>query len=307
MGAPWDEGYFVKLKLDVVFKRVFGEEKNIALTKALISDLLEIPRDEIQNVTILNVEIPPERWRQKFNRLDLQLQVDDKIVNVEMQVRGEKSFRDRSLFYWSRIFTRDLKTGEVYKQLKQTICVNILDFDLFDDEDEDYHTTVRVTYGKRRRLFTKKFAIHVFELKKLNRFIKGRPMEDWLRLINVGSKEELMAIIDSATIPEVRDAGIVLNDFQADERMRQEAWYREKQMHDEASQIDDAIEEGIAIGIEKGITKGIEEGIEKGIEKGTLQTLVRLVDRGRLTLSEAAEEAGVSVSEFEDWMKANVR
>ncbi len=303
MGAPWDEGFFVKLKLDVVFKRVFGEEKNIALTKALISDLLEIPREEIQNVKILNVEIPPERWRQKFNRLDLQLQVDDKIVNVEMQVRGEKSFRDRSLFYWSRIFTRDLKTGEVYKQLKQTICVNILDFDLFDDEDEDYHTTVRVTYGKRRRLFTKKFAIHVFELKKLTRFIKGRPMEDWLRLINVGSKEELMAIIDSATIPEVRDAGIVLNDFQADERMRQEAWYREKQMHDEASQIDDAIEEGIAKGIEKGFAKGIEEGIEKG----TFQTLVRLVDQGRLTLSEAAEEAGVSVSEFEDWMKANVR
>ena len=291
MGAPWDEGYFVKLKLDVVFKRVFGEEKNIALTKALISDLLEIPRDEIQNVTILNVEIPPERWRQKFNRLDLQLQVDDKIVNVEMQVRGEKSFRDRSLFYWSRIFTRDLKTGEVYKQLKQTICVNILDFDLFDDEDEDYHTTVRVTYGKRRRLFTKKFAIHVFELKKLNRFIKGRPMEDWLRLINVGSKEELMAIIDSATIPEVRDAGIVLNDFQADERMRQEAWYREKQMHDEASQIDDAIEEGIAIGIEKGITKGREE------ERREL--LTSFVRDGVITVEEAAKRAGLSVAEFQ--------
>ena len=86
-----------------------------------------------------------------------------------------------------------------------------------------------------------------------------------------------------------------LVDFQADERMRQEAWYREKQMHDEASQIDDAIEEGFA------------KGIEEGIEKGTLQTLVRLVNRGRLTLSEAAEEAGVSVSEFEDWMKANVK
>jgi predicted transposase/invertase (TIGR01784 family) len=283
MGAPWDEGFFVKLKLDVVFKRVFGEEKNIALTKALISDLLEIPRDEIQNVTILNVEIPPERWRQKFNRLDLQLQVDDKIVNVEMQVRGEKSFRDRSLFYWSRIFTRDLKTGEVYKQLKQTICVNILDFDLFDDEDEDYHTTVRVTYGKRRRLFTKKFAIHVFELKKLTRFIKGRPMEDWLRLINVGSKEELMAIIDSATIPEVRDAGIVLNDFQADERMRQEAWYREKQMHDEASQIDDAIEEGIAI----------------GIEKERRELLTSFVRDGVITVEEAAKRAGLSVAEFQ--------
>ena len=295
MGAPWDEGYFVKLKLDVVFKRVFGEEKNIALTKALISDLLEIPRDEIQNVKILNVEMAPEHWRQKFNRLDLQLQVDDKIVNVEMQVRGEKSFRDRSLFYWSRIFTRDLKAGELYKQLKQTICVNILDFDLFDDEDADYHTTVRVTYGKRRRLFTKKFAIHVFELRKLNRFKKGRPMEDWLRLINVGSKEELMAIIDGATIPEVRDAGIVLNDFQADERMRQEAWYREKQMRDEASQIDDAYEEGI----EKGIEKGIAKGIAKGREEERRELLTSFVRDGVITVEEAAKRAGLSVAEFQ--------
>ena len=121
-------------------------------------------------------------------------------------------------------------------------------------------------------------------------------MEDWLRLINVGSMEELMAIINSATIPEVRDAGIVLRDFQADERMRQEAWYREKQMRDEASQIDDAFEEGIA--------KGIAKGIEKGIEKGTLQTLVSLVNRGRLTLSEAAEEASVSEADFEALMKS---
>ncbi len=100
-----------------------------------------------------------------------------------------------------------------------------------------------------------------------------------------------MAIIDSATIPEVRDAGIVLNDFQADERMRQEAWYREKQMHDEASQIDDAIEEGIAIGIEKGITKGREE------ERREL--LTSFVRDGVITVEEAAKRAGLSVAEFQ--------
>ena len=120
-----------------------------------------------------------------------------------------------------------------------------------------------------------------------------------------------MAIIDSATIPEVRDAGIVLNDFQADERMRQEAWYREKQMHDEASQIDDAIEEGIAIGIEKGITKGREEGIEKGFAKGIeegiekgreeerRELLTSFVRDGVITVEEAAKRAGLSVAEFQ--------
>ena len=52
-----------------------------------------------------------------------------------------------------------------------------------------------------------------------------------------------MAIINNATVPEVRDAGLILLDFQADARMREEAWYREKQMHDEASELDDAKEE----------------------------------------------------------------
>ena len=138
-----------------------------------------------------------------------------------------------------------------------------------------------------RRVFTKKFAIHVFELKKLNRFKKGAPMEEWLALINVGSKEELMAIIDSATIPEDLDAGRTLLDFQADERLRQEAWYREKQMRDEASQLDDAYEEGR--------------------EEGTFKTLARLVSRGRLTISEAAEEFGMSVAEFEELMKSQAK
>ena len=82
-----------------------------------------------------------------------------------------------------------------------------------------------------------------------------------------------------------------LVDFQADERARQEAWYREKQMHDEASQIDDAIEEGIAIGIEKGITKGREE------ERREL--LTSFVRDGVIAVEEAAKRAGLSVAEFQ--------
>ena len=49
-----------------------------------------------------------------------------------------------------------------------------------------------------------------------------------------------------------------LVDFQADERARQEAWYREKQAHDEASQLDEAFEEGFAIGFAKGFEEGFE-------------------------------------------------
>ena len=56
----------------------------------------------------------------------------------------------------------------------------------------------------------------------------------------------------------------------------------------------DAIEEGMEIGIEK--------GIEKGMEKGANKMLFTLVTKGKLDIGTAAEEAGVSVSEFEKLM-----
>jgi len=34
----------------------------------------------------------------------------------------------RTLFYWSKIFTEQLKAGQPYNKLKKTITINILDF-----------------------------------------------------------------------------------------------------------------------------------------------------------------------------------
>ena len=96
-----------------------------------------------------------------------------------------------------------------------------------------------------------------------------------------------MTIIESAVIPEVRDAGRILLDFQADERARQEAWYREKQMHDEASQLDEAFEEGFAI------------GFAKGFEEERRKLLISFVRDGVITMEEAAKRAGLSVAEFQ--------
>ena len=92
-----------------------------------------------------------------------------------------------------------------------------------------------------------------------------------------------------------------LVDFQADERARQEAWYREKQAHDEASQLDEAFEEGFAIGFAKGFEEGFAREIAKGIEKGREEErrklLISFVRDGVITMEEAAKRAGLSVAE----------
>ena len=55
-------------------------------------------------------------------------------------------------------------------------------------------------------------------------------------------------------------------------------------------------------GLEQGIKQGLEQGLEQGIEKGANKMLFTLVTKGKLDIDTAAEEAGVSVGEFEKLM-----
>ena len=57
--------------------------------------------------------------------------------------------------------------------------------------------------------------------------------------------------------------------------------------------------EGRAEGREEGRAEGREEGIVEGVKQGSLKTLIKLVAKGILTLSQAAEEADMTVAEFE--------
>ena len=250
----------VKLKLDVIFKRVFGDENNKDILAAMISALLEIPRESIKSIEISNVELPPEYYDQKFSRLDLRLNVDGKIVNVEMQVNYEADFRERTLFYWSKLYSEELKAGDEYGELKNTYCVNIINFNLFDCED--YHSHFKVMEKDRHEVLSDKFGIHFFELKKINNVRKNKSMEDWLRLINAETEDELMEIQQTTTIPEVTSTIVKLRQMSADEKIRWEAYYREKRLHDEASALGSARREGIKEGVERGRAEGRAEGAQ---------------------------------------------
>lgn len=175
-----------------------------------------------------------------------------------MQVNRESDFKDRTLFYWAKLYSEELKTGDEYGELKQTICINIINFDLF--ACEDYHSSFKIMESERRELLTDKFAIHFFELKKLSKFKRNRRMEDWLNLINAETEDELMSIQQTTIIPEIKDTIVMLREFSADEKVRTEAFYREKRLHDEASALGSARSEGVEQGRAEGRAEGIAEG-----------------------------------------------
>ena len=247
----------VKAKLDVIFKKLFTEHED--LLHDFISEILDIPSEKILNIVVTNPELPPETITGKFSRLDLKLQTDEQLINVEIQVRNDPDYRDRTLFYWSKLYTSELKEGEEYGDLKKAIAVNIINFNMFDGEN--YHTEVQTTIKETGEVFSDKFSIHFFELKKVGQKVDPNNKKAlWLQFINAESEEEF-EMIKNTDVPIMERAVNVIYDMSEDTKVKEMARLREKAMHDEASALGNARREGKAEGIEEVIGKMRESGM----------------------------------------------
>ena len=148
----------VSAKLDIIFKSIFSLEENEDLLHDFLASMLEIPYNSIQRIEVLNPELLPDTAYGKFSRMDIKLLVDDSLINVEMQVNSQADYKDRTLYYWSKMYGSDLKSGEEYGQLKQSIAINILNFNMFDCKD--FHSHFTVMEKERHEILSDKCAIH---------------------------------------------------------------------------------------------------------------------------------------------------
>ncbi|MCI7766548.1 MAG: Rpn family recombination-promoting nuclease/putative transposase [Oscillospiraceae bacterium] len=246
----------ISAKLDIIFKKLFTENEDMLYS--FVASMLDIPQESISEIKITNPELPPETLSGKFSRLDLSLKVDNRLVNVEIQVKNDNDYRDRTLFYWAKLYSSELKSGEDYSELKQTITINIINFNMF--EGSDYHTEIAAIIKGTDEIFSDKFSIHFFELKKVGK--KPDPhnrRELWLQFINADSEEDF-EMISQTNVPIMQKAVNVIYDMSEDTRIREIARLREKALHDEASALKNAKAEGRAEGRAEGKAEGRAEG-----------------------------------------------
>lgn len=230
----------LKAKLDVVFKKLFTKDEGVL--KAFVGDMIDIPKENIDHVKVENPDILPNTVDGKESRLDLKLSVDDKIVNVEIQLCNEGNFRERSVYYWSKNFSDELKHGKDYVELKKTISINILNFNLF--KCDEMCSRFSLYEESRHEQLTDKCSILFFELTKVNNKVdKNDRKKLWLQLINAETEEEL-DMIDNAGVPEIQKAVEFLHEMSADEKMREMARIREKTILDTNSALNYARREG---------------------------------------------------------------
>jgi predicted transposase/invertase (TIGR01784 family) len=177
--------------------------------------------------------------------MDLNMEVDGKLINVEMQYGRDSTFNDRAVFNWSKLFSGELKSGNDYSKLKPSISVNILDFVMFENF-KGFHSDFTVMERTRYEVLTEKCDIHFFELPKISKKVnKDDITELWLQLINAETEEELEMLSQTGVEP-IQKAVFILHKMSEDEKTQELARLREKALHDEASYMRGAMKEGAA-------------------------------------------------------------
>ena len=90
-----------------------------------------------------------------------------------------------------------------------------------------------------------------------------------------------MEIQNSTVIPEVNKTILIIRNLSGDEKIRQEAYYREKRLHDEATALGHARREGIAQGRAEGRAEGLTQGRAEGLTQGRAETIREMTQRMR--------------------------
>ncbi|MFH5911234.1 Rpn family recombination-promoting nuclease/putative transposase [Clostridium perfringens] len=280
----------MKPSMDFVFKRLFGAEES---KDSLISLLNAIIKSDspIKDVELKSPDLEKEHLGDKFCRLDIKAKTDKgELINVEIQVRDEYNMVQRTLYYWSKIYSDQLGASENYKNLARTVCINILNFKLLDNDR--YHNAYRLKELTTNEELTDIEEIHFIELPKAKE-IKSEEIDNidsllkWIEFIKEPESETVRIL--ELTDESIRKAKSQLYKLSLDKKTIEQYRIREKAMYDEISALENSKEEGRK--------EGLQEGEVIGELKAKINLAKKSISKG-LPISLISELTGLSEEEI---------
>ncbi|WP_338780138.1 Rpn family recombination-promoting nuclease/putative transposase [Metabacillus sp. FJAT-52054] len=162
------------------------------------------------------------------------------------------------MFYWSKLYTEDLKAAENYSDLNRTIAINILGYNLFK-EHQNFHSVYKIQNIETGELFTNLLEIQCIELPKFSKTKPDMndPLHRWLLFLTEHEDQQnLMEVFKLDQL--VSKADEKLRRLSADEEVIRTYQLREKYLLDLNTQVNGARNAGMnykAIEIAKSLLK----------------------------------------------------
>jgi predicted transposase/invertase (TIGR01784 family) len=238
---------------DFLFKRIFGSDENRDVLLAFLNQTFaEAGKPPLTEIVILNPYTQKDAPRDKQSILDIHGKTAyGELINVEMQLFNKYDTEKRTLFYWSKQFSGQLKEGQSYRVLKKCVTINILNYSFLPNEQ--YHSVFHLREDRTGISLIDDIELHFLELSKLDEHavpVEGGSLVNWLLFLKGVDKSNWEVL--KMNEPVLKKAMDTLEFLSQDAEARRLYEDRQKFLHDEASMIEGALAEGEARGIAAG-------------------------------------------------------
>jgi predicted transposase/invertase (TIGR01784 family) len=254
--APRSTPELLSPATDIVFKLLFGDERNKDILAAFLTAVLGfrvLPR----GITLIDPHLKRNYLEDKLGILDVRLRLrNKKFINIEMQAENKKGIRGRLEYYISKGIADQLKRNDDHGRLIPTVMILVSKQTVLP-ETEKYHSEFGTLEKTEHFELHGLKSIHILELSKLPKQ-SDLGLVDWLRFINAEKKEDFVALAKKNK--RLGRAVKALELASATARTRDLYEYRVKAARDKRAELAYAKEEGWAEGKAEGKAVGREEG-----------------------------------------------
>ncbi len=275
----------LNLKNDIGFKAFFSRKGNEKFLREFLEALLKIQIKDI----IITEEVSLEKLfaEEKGGRLDLLAILNNNMtVDIEMQVKKQPDFIERTTMYGSKLLAQQIGSGMDYKQVNQTILINILDFNLLNVKD--YLSETEIVLKKHKDYIVMKnpkwYFIELPKFRKIKPNLENK-LEQWLLFMDDYDKEGIkMAESKNRTLKEARKMMDFLTGGDELKRLR-EKWEIERNWDRQIAES-------------RGEQRGERKGKKAGMKQAQLEIARKLLSMGK-SVAEIIEITGLKKEEIE--------
>lgn len=265
-----------KMTNDYMFRAIL--QKNEKALRGLLCALLHLRKEEIISIKITNPIILGETINEKTCILDINLVLNNnKIINIEMQVNNLGDWPERSLYYACKNLTHLPKGGD-YSEILPVVHIGIIDFNLFE-EDEEFYSEYFVMNKKTQRIYSDKLSMRVLQLSHIDNCTveeKESGLYYWAQVFKAQTWEEVKILAEKSEA--IEEAILTLKELTEEDKIRLQCEARERYEHDMASVRSyprRMCEKAKREGLQQGLQEGLQQGKQLG-EKNTLEKINQL-------------------------------
>ena len=235
-------------KIDLVFKKIFGTEQNKNVLKSLINSIL--PQDEkIVEITIKNPYNDQDFIGDKLSVVDIKA-TDEKgrWYDIEIQVKEQKFYGKRAIFYLSEIYSNQLNERDSYDKLRKTIIISLLDFDYFLTDKRYFRRCCYKDFDTGELYPQLDFAdLYFVELRKFDNEYKHikTTLDRWITFLNRATEIDKDNIPEELKEPEIIQAINTIETMSLNAKEREYYEAEKKVMRDRDAVIQTAVENAI--------------------------------------------------------------